>query len=84
MENDMMMYGYGDVGAWWMVLVAVLIPALVIAAIVVAVIYVSRAASPGHGGGASTARSILEERFARGEIDEDEFKRRLTTLGGRP
>jgi putative membrane protein len=83
MENDMMMYGYGDVGSWWMVLIAVLIPALVIAAIVVAVIYVSRAAHPAHVDRANTARSILEERFARGEIDEDEFKRRLTTLGGR-
>jgi putative membrane protein len=25
---------------------------------------------------------ILEERFARGEIDEDEFRRRLATLKG--
>jgi putative membrane protein len=79
MENNMMMYGYG--GAWWMVLIDVLIPVLVIAAIVVAVIYVWRAVTPSHRGGASNARSILEERFARGEIDEDEFKRRLTTLG---
>ena len=77
----MMMWGYGYGGAWWMVLIAVLIPVLVIAAIVVAVVSVSRAASPSHGGGASTARTILEERFARGEIDEDEFRRRLTTLG---
>jgi putative membrane protein len=77
----MMMWGYGDVGAWWMVLIAVLIPVLVIAAIVIAVIYTSRAVSPSRGAVTSNARSILEERFARGEIDEDEFRRRLTTLG---
>jgi putative membrane protein len=81
MENTMMMWGYGGAGAWWMVLIAVLIPVLVIAAIVVAVIYVSRTVSPSRGGGTSNARSILEERYARGEIDEDEFRRRLTTLG---
>lgn len=76
-----MMWGYGYGGAWWMVLLDVLIPALVIAAIVLAVIFVSRAVSPARSGGTSTARSILEERFARGEIDEDEFKRRTRTLG---
>jgi putative membrane protein len=79
MENTMMIWGYG--GAWWMVLTDVLIPVLVIAIIVVAVIYVSRAVTSSHGGGASNARSIVEERFARGEIDEDEFRRRLTALG---
>jgi putative membrane protein len=63
------------------VLIYVLITVLVIAAVVVPVIYVLRAATPSHGGGASNARSILEERFARGEIDEDEFKRRLMVLG---
>ena len=28
------------------------------------------------------ARRILETRFARGEIDEEEFRRRLAVLGG--
>ena len=31
-------------------------------------------------GGAPTADQILEERFARGEIDEDELKARRTAL----
>jgi putative membrane protein len=31
---------------------------------------------------AGGARQILEERFARGEIDDEEFQRRLRTLGG--
>ncbi|MGH2530578.1 MAG: SHOCT domain-containing protein [Actinomycetota bacterium] len=30
--------------------------------------------------GDSSARRILEERFARGEIDADEFRSRLTAL----
>lgn len=30
-----------------------------------------------------TAEQILGERFARGEIDEDEYRRRLDTLHGR-
>jgi putative membrane protein len=76
-----MMWGYGYGGGWWMVLVVVLIAAVMIAAVVLAVIFVSRTVSPAPSGGASAVRSILEERFARGEIDEDEFKCRLGTLG---
>lgn len=29
-----------------------------------------------------TARRLLAERYARGEIDEEEYRRRLSTLGG--
>lgn len=37
------------------------------------------------GAGPVTAEQILAERFARGEIDEDEFWQRMTTLrAGRP
>jgi putative membrane protein len=32
----------------------------------------------------SPARSILDERFARGEIDEDEYRRRRILLDGAP
>ncbi|HXF71071.1 MAG TPA: SHOCT domain-containing protein [Actinomycetota bacterium] len=32
--------------------------------------------------GRTEARRILEERFARGEIDEEEFRRRLEVLSG--
>lgn len=37
---------------------------------------------PAHGG--DPAMRILEERFARGEIDADEFTRRRDTLRGGP
>lgn len=40
---------------------------------------------PPSGHGPVTAEQILAERFARGEIDEDEFWQRMTTLrAGRP
>jgi putative membrane protein len=40
---------------------------------------------PLSGPGPVTAEQILAERFARGEIDEDEFWQRITTLrAGRP
>jgi putative membrane protein len=72
-----MMWGYGSgVAAWWMV-VESLIWVAVPAAIVVGVFFLAR------GGGASgheSTRRILGERFARGEIDEDEFNRRITAL----
>jgi putative membrane protein len=42
---------------------------------------------PGHGSQdmqmRSTARQILDERFARGEIDDEEYHRRVEALGGR-
>ncbi len=44
-----------------------------------------RPAGPAPGLGPVTAEQILAERFARGEIDEDEFWPRMTTLrAGRP
>ena len=33
-----------------------------------------------HTGEQDTAERLLADRFARGEIDEDEYRRRLTTL----
>jgi putative membrane protein len=69
-------WGYG---AWWMVLVMVLFWAGVVALVIWAV----RSAGPPAGDNRPDDRRavhMLEERYARGEIDEEEFERRLRML----
>jgi putative membrane protein len=58
---------------------------LVIAAVVLLVRYVSGSHLLGTGRDAASAGQILAERFARGEIDEEEYQRRVDVLrpGGR-
>jgi putative membrane protein len=47
--------------------------------------FIWAAARPGAGDRQSTPLQILEERYARGEIDEEELRRRRQTLqGGSP
>jgi putative membrane protein len=72
-----MMWGYGSGAAVWWMAVESLIWVLVVVAVVVAVISLMRG---GFGNGSESARRILEERFARGEIDQDEFNHRLAAL----
>jgi putative membrane protein len=75
-----MMWGYGGGAAVWWMVVESLIWVLVVAAIVVGVVLLMRG-GPGNETGA--ARRILDERFARGEIDEEEFNRRVAALRSR-
>jgi putative membrane protein len=67
-------------GTWvWMTLMMVVFWGLAIAAGV----YIVRALSSQRqtpDQGATTPQEILAERFARGEIDADEYERRRTTL----
>jgi putative membrane protein len=79
-----MMYGYG--WSWgWMLALGVFV-LLVIAGIILAVVFATRgsghriAAGGDPAASRSQAQAILEERFARGEIDEDELRRRSETL----
>ncbi|MGW2022928.1 SHOCT domain-containing protein [Streptomyces decoyicus] len=77
-------------GGWGvMTLVMVLFFALLIVGIVALVHYLTSARrdhQPGspppgeYGWGGRRAEDLLAERFARGEIDEDEYKRRLALL----
>lgn len=81
-----MMFWYGNGMSGWgyalMTISTVLFWALVIAGAVVLVRYLGRtpqlpAAPPPHR---HTPEQVLAERFARGEIDDDEYQRRLDTL----
>jgi putative membrane protein len=82
--------GWGWGGWFFMAVFMVLFWALVIAGIVALVRYLtgshhghqsgplSSSGEPGWGG--RRAEDLVAERFARGEIDEDEYKRRLALL----
>lgn len=65
--------GYGMIGGFMMILFW----AAIIGLVVLVVRWIG-----GNGGNrpASTAKHILQEPFARGEIDEDEYRRRRTAL----
>ena len=76
----MMWYGAGGWSmAVWMLLFW--------AGVILLLVWGARAASDGgrsRGGGTrSRALDILEERFARGEIDREEFEQRRSALRGR-
>jgi uncharacterized membrane protein len=67
------MMGYGGHGDWW---VLMLIGMLVFAGLIIWAIYaISRSsARPSQSGNSlEDARTILEQRLARGEIDDQEF-----------
>lgn len=83
--------GYGWGGSGWggwilMALVMIVFWALVITAIVLAVRYFAGGGTAqGRVGGGPTptggrAEDLLAERYARGEIDDDEYRRRLTLI----
>jgi putative membrane protein len=54
----------------------------VIAATIVLVRYLAGARDRGVSGGQGSAEQILAERFARGEINEDEYRQRRELLRG--
>ncbi len=80
--NGWMWNGYG--GGWGWVGTAVvftLLFAVLITAIALAVRYLSGShRDAGTGPRTRTAEDVLGERLARGEIDDDEYRRRMTAL----
>jgi putative membrane protein len=66
----------------WLGPLFMIIPlALLIVAIVALVRWMG--GSSGNGGRVRTARDILDERYARGEIDREEYQRRRDDMAGR-
>lgn len=72
----------GGAGAWVsLVLMLAVLVALVVTAVLV--LRHTRPALPGAGpASVPPAQLLLDERFARGEIDEDEYRHRRTILLG--
>jgi putative membrane protein len=76
--------GYGMMGAWgWIsALFSLVFLALLIGGIILLVRHVAKTPS-GTSSTAGGAEAILAERYARGEIDHDEYQQRLSNLRGR-
>ena len=80
-----MMMWYGSNGGWggWllMTIAMVLFWALIITAVVLIVRYLVPQRPTGtSAGSAHTPEEVLAERYARGDIDDDEYQRRLALL----
>ena len=73
------MHGYGSM--WWAggTMLGWLLPAILIVGLVVWLV-VSYARPPDAVGDNGTARRILAERLARGELDTEEYTKRLAAL----
>ena len=85
MRGRMPMYEYMDHGYFWVGhLFQLLIVAVIVAGVVLAVrAYTNRTGHAARGTPPSRgALDILEERFARGEVDEQEFRARRDALRG--
>jgi putative membrane protein len=79
-------YGHGMGWAWGGGLLMFGFWVLVAVAVVLAVRHFSRSGGrPPSAGPPPSAEQLLAERYARGEIDDEEYQRRLATLrGGTP
>jgi putative membrane protein len=83
--GGVMLYGNG-MGGWGMFLMTLstlMFWGLVIAGVVALVRYAGRTGwTRATSGDEATPERLLAQRFARGEIDEDEYRRRLRVLTG--
>jgi len=78
-----MMHWYNDMGGWGYLMMAlnmVLFWGLLITAIILLIRYFGAGRQGGAARGGEHAGRILAERFARGEINEDEYHGRLDAL----
>jgi putative membrane protein len=79
--HDGMGWGWG--GMWIGPLFMIGLLALLIAGIVALMRWIGGGSSQG-GARVRTAREILDERYARGEIDREEYQRRRDDIAARP
>ena len=68
-------FGWGMMGMGWLFML------ILVGLIVWAVIQTTSKSHPRNDDTTATAQRILAERFARGEIDDDEYRRRSDELG---
>jgi len=77
------MYWGTGMGGWGMLLMTVsnlLFVGLLIAGAIALIRYTSRSARQDPAAEPAPAQRVLADRYARGEIDEDEYERRLRVL----
>jgi putative membrane protein len=74
-----MMWGWDDAGwAGWLFMSLMML--IFWGGLAAVVVWLIRQPRPSAGDPKPSATQILEERFARGEIDEEEFEKRRNTL----
>jgi putative membrane protein len=75
-----MYYGHGMGAGWSLIVFVVVLPLLLIAAGFVGTLIRHSPDSPARPGPAPDAERVLADRFARGEIDAEEYEGRLHVL----
>lgn len=70
----MMDWSWSNGGWWWMTIAMLVFWGLV------AWVVITLARRPGSGAGSRSAEETLAERYARGEIDDEEYHRRVSAL----
>jgi len=73
-----MMYEWHGGWAWWWMGFGMVVFWALVALVIVTLVRQGE----GRGRGTRDAESLLDDRFARGEIDEDEFRRRRELIRG--
>lgn len=80
-----MYVGYHGMSGWgyaWMTVSALALTALLVMGIVLLVRFLAQSSGPAARPEPRSPKDILDERFARGEIDANEYEDRLRTLRG--
>lgn len=80
-----MMWWGSEYGMWWMWIPGVFFALLVVAGIVALIIFATRSGPsyPVGPGARDSARTIVGERLARGEITPEQYRQLLATLDER-